>query len=323
MIDVSVIIVNFNGRHLLRECMESLKNQKQENIEIILVDNGSTDDSVEYIKKNHSYVKIIELDKNYGFAKANNIGIESTKAEKIALLNNDAVADPMWLYEMNNAMNAYKDVGICGSRILNYWNNSLIDAAGDLLGVAESYKRGFNKKDSSKYRKKEYIFGASACAVLYRRNMLSEIGFFDEQFVTNLEDVDLSYRAQLMGYKCLYVPEAIVYHKIGETKKKIKWSGRYTFRNNKIFWIKNTPLRILMRFLPRLLFDDIKLYSSALIRSFTRKEGGKIKFILILTLAYSEVILMLPGILKKRRKIQRNRKVSKKYIQSLITIKGE
>ncbi|HDQ15686.1 MAG TPA: glycosyltransferase family 2 protein [Bacteroidetes bacterium] len=318
---ISIIVVNYNGVDLLKECLESLLNQNFKSFEIILVDNGSSDGSVAYLKKYFKTVRIIELNQNLGFAKANNIGIEASLGEKIALINNDAVADRYWLKHLSQAIDNDTQCGFCASKILNYWDHSLLDAAGDQLGLARAYKRGHDENDGPKYSKYENVFGACACAALYRKSMLEDIGLFDEDFVSNLEDFDLSFRAQLKRYKCVYVPDARVYHKIGETKKKINWSGRLTYRNNKLFWLKNAPFPLLIRYCPKVFMDDIKLLYGSFRRAFSKEPQDSFRAFFTIVFANFEVLLMLPKTLKKRWAIQKNRIVTTEYILESIQIK--
>jgi GT2 family glycosyltransferase len=216
----SIIIANWNGLHLLKKCLPSIQKQSYIDSETIVVDNGSTDGSQDFIEEFFPQVKVIKLNKNYGFVKANNIGYKYSKGERIALLNNDTVADRWWLKNLNQSLDEHLEVGFCASKILLLDKPCIIDSAGDILSLFGAYNRGKNEVDQPKYNIPKYIFGACAAAAIYRRKMLEDIGFFDEIFITNFEDVDLSFRAQLAGYKCMYVPSAVVYHKRGETIKK-------------------------------------------------------------------------------------------------------
>ena len=316
---ISIIVVNWNGIDLLSECLEALWNQTISNIEIILVDNGSTDNSVSYTRTHFPETKIIQLMNNVGFAKANNIGIRESKGKYIATINNDTKAEPNWLEELVISLNNHPEVGFCASKLLSYWNKNIIDSAGDILLIASAVNRGQYNQDGVEYSTSRYIFGACAGAAIYRRKMLDEIGLFDDNFVTNFEDVDLSFRAQLAGYKCLYVPSAIVYHKRGETIQRIESTiDQFSFRNKKILWIKNAPLEIFIKYLPGFLLPDIAFF----LKIFgVTKHGFRIpkpqllpKFIL----TYLELIYLLPYILNQRKIIQKNRKVSWKYIETLM-----
>ena len=212
---VSVIIVNWNGRKYLDRCLSSLLPQTYAPFNIILVDNGSTDDSLEFIRNNFPMVEIVALERNYGFAKANNRGITqafSQGVQFIALLNNDTEVDRNWLAELVKGMYDRDDVGIGASKILNMDNRRIIDSTGHIFSRGIIRDRGYGMPDNGQYDKKLSVLGACAAACLYRRRMLEEIGLFDEDFGSYYEDAELSLRARSYGWKARYVPEAIVYH---------------------------------------------------------------------------------------------------------------
>ena len=316
---VSVVIANWNGRDLLPECLTMLRNQTIQDFEIILVDNGSVDDSVKFVHSSFPEVRIINLDQNFGFSRANNIGIKDAAGKRIALLNNDTAVDSHWLEELNSALNQNPEVGFCASKMLNYWNPEIVDSAGDILTVAAAYNRGQFQLDQPKYNSPKYIFGASAGAAMYRMEMLENIGLFDESFVTNFEDVDLSFRAQLAGYKCLYVPTAIVYHKRGVTIDQVESTiDRYSLRNKKMLWLKNAPLSLFIKYLPRFFVPDIEYILK--IFGFRRHgfKGPKLELLKYLIPTYIEMISLLPEVMRKRKKIQSEKVVSGEYIESIM-----
>jgi GT2 family glycosyltransferase len=314
----SLIIVNWNGRDLLEDCLPSLESQTISAEEIIVVDNGSNDDSVEFLKISFPSVTVVALDKNYGFAKANNIGIRLASGSRIALLNNDTVVDSQWLEELNHALNNHPEVGFCASKMLMYRDPNIIDSAGDMLGIAKAYKRGHGRPNGTEFNETEYVFGACAGAAIYRSEMLNDIGLFDETFVTNLEDVDLSFRAQLVGYKCMYVPSAVVYHKVGETKRRIGWTDRLTQRNNKLMWLKNAPGWLLVKYAPQVLSEETRKLAGSLgigISGFRLPDSKSLKMRLTVN---AEILWRFPEIQRKRREIQRRRVVNAAYIESFL-----
>jgi hypothetical protein len=314
----SLIIVNWNGRDLLEDCLPSLENQTITAEEIIVVDNGSNDDSVEFLKISFPSVKVVTLDKNYGFAKANNIGIRLASGSRIALLNNDTVVDSQWLEELNHALDNHPEVGFCASKMLMYRDPNIIDSAGDMLGIARAYKRGHRKQDGTEFNEPAFVFGACAGAALYRREMLADIGLFDETFVTNLEDVDLSFRAQLAGYKCIYVPTAVVYHKVGETKRRISWIDRLTHRNNRLMWLKNAPGLLLLKYATRVLTEEMQRLANGLGIGLSGLRRPDVKDLKMFLAADAELLRLLPEIRRKRREIQGKRVVSTAYIESFL-----
>lgn len=222
---VSIIIVNWNGKRYLNECLASAFNQTYLNYNVILVDNGSNDGSIEFVKEKYPEVKIIKLDKNYGFAKGSNIGMKEALKDKdvkyIALLNNDTKVDKIWLSELVKVAENEEKIGICTSKILRM-DKLTIDSTGQVLRLGMLVDRGHNKIDRGQYDDKSDIFSACAAACLYKREMLGEIGLFDESFFAYYEDAELSWRAYKNGWKARYVPTSIVYHKGGGTSKKSK-----------------------------------------------------------------------------------------------------
>ena len=203
---ISVIIINWNGKKFIQECLNGLKEQTFKDFSIIVVDNASKDGSLQLIKRNYPEVKTVALSENLGFAVANNIAIESVKTEYVALLYPDAVPHPGWLEN-------HPQAAFAASKVLFYDNLAVIDRAGDVYTRAGAGLLRDRALSGNKYESQGWIFWACAGTELYRTNMLLDIGFFDEDFFLLWEDVDLSFRTQFRGYRCLYVPEAIVYHK--------------------------------------------------------------------------------------------------------------
>ena len=248
---ISVIIVNWNGKHHLEECLSSLAKQTIKNFEIIFIDNGSTDQSSAFVNRNFPGVKIVALKKNEGFCRANNIGLKHASGEFVALLNNDTRVEANWLEELAKAMVCDPTIAICASCMVSYHKPDFVDTAGDgydICGVG--FKMG-NRRPVSEYRQQRKIFGACAGAALYRRSIIDRIGFFDEDFFAVGEDIDLSFRARLSGFRCVYVPSAVVYHKVGETiGSKSDLLLYYSRRNIEYTYFKNMPLPLLLFSLP-------------------------------------------------------------------------
>lgn len=256
---ISVVIVNYNRRCFLEKCLASLLAQTYPKIEIILVDNGSFDGSIDYVRKDFPSVKIIANKKNLGFAKGSNIGIKEARGELIATLNNDTEVTSQWLEELVNAMNSDERVGMCASKMLFMKNPGMINSTGICIsrsGVC--WDRGIFETDTGQYELMEEVFGPCAGAALYRKTMLSEIGLFDEDFYAYMEDTDLAFRGRLAGWKCLYVPDAIVYHVHGGTGG---FESDYTiyYGNRNVTWtpIKDFPPLLLISSLPWIIVRNI------------------------------------------------------------------
>ena len=230
---VSVIVVNWNGKHLLPDCLASLRAQTFKDFEVIVVDNGSTD-GMGYAKGD-GIDQVVFLPKNMGFAFGNNVGIVESQAKYIALLNNDARAGRNWLACLVGAAEEHPEVGMFASRIIR--KDGKLDSAGctvypDGIGVC----RG---RGGEGYDKQDYVAFPSGCAAMYRRDMLDQIGLFDERFFMYCEDTDLGLRAQKAGWKCLYVPTALVGHLYSQS------TSAYSLK--KLFYVERNRLYLIMK----------------------------------------------------------------------------
>lgn len=207
---ISIVIPTWNGRHLLENCLESLTRQTYADMEVIVVDNGSTDDTVKWITETHPASICIELPENIGFAGAVNRGIQGASGSEIVLMNNDTIAEPTWLEALVTAASEHPDYHIFASKVIRDTDNR-IDTVGDGFAIAGfGYKIGWMQSpDNPEFQISKRRFGASGCSVLYRRELFEDIGDFDESFFAFAEDLDLSFRALLAGYSCLYVPDSL------------------------------------------------------------------------------------------------------------------
>ena len=309
---VYVVIPNWNGADRIRACLNSLQHQTEKH-QIVVVDNGSVDDSAEIIEKYYPEIVLVLHSKNKGFAGGVNAGIRyaiGQKAEYVALLNNDAAAAKDWLENLVKFLDANPKTGIATSKICDD-NKTHIDSTGEEYSVwGLPYPRGRGETNNDKYDKDTWVFGASGGASLYRIKMLEQIGLFDEDFFAYYEDVDISFRGQLAGWKIAYVPKAVVYHEIGATSGSIKGFTTYqTLKNLPLLLWKNVPWRLMPKIWPRLVLAYCGLVVSALSRGHI---GPVLKGLAVGTILW-------PKKLVQRYKIQRNRKVSLDYINSMIT----
>ena len=240
----SILIVNYNGERLIESCLDALERQSYDDFEIIIVDNYSSDGSLNKIEKLLEKssiaprIKIIPLAKNLGFVGGNNEALKYAEGKYIALINPDAEAEPSWLEQLVSTMDLHPLVGLCASKLVVY-GMDVIDSAGDECSTAGvGFKRGEGEADTA-YQELEYVFGACGGAALYRRKMLTEIGFFDDDFFIVNEDSDINFRAQLAGWKCLYVPKALVYHKVSSIIVKMSEARvYYSVRDNIYVYMK-------------------------------------------------------------------------------------
>ena len=251
MQDVSVIIPNFNGKKYLKECLDSLRKQDYLYFEVILVDNGSEDGSVEWTKENYPEVHVIALKENTGFCGGVNAGIRESKSEYVLLLNNDTIVFPEFITELVHAIERAPDIFSCQAKMLQIQDENKMDDAGNFycaLGWAFADGKG---KPESEYNKTREIFASCAGAAIYRKEILDEIGYFDEEHFAYLEDVDIGYRAKLHGYRNLFCPTARVLH-VGSGTSGSRYNLfkiRYSSRNNLYLIYKNMPLwQIILNF---------------------------------------------------------------------------
>jgi len=316
--NIAVVIPNLNGLNDLKCVFESISKQSYKNYNVILVDNGSVDDSVSFTKELYPEHTIISLDRNYGFAAAVNKGIlyalESLKSDIILLLNNDIELSPNFFAEGIKTFNDVSDAGFIAVKMLNYFNRNKIDDAGDFIKSkgGSPFARGHTETDNGQFDKPEYIFGACAGAAFYKSELFIDAGMFDEDFFAYYEDIDLSFRFQIYGYKCFYNPKIVCYHKRGETVKRFKgWETLYTEKNLLALRIKNYPLSLYLTYLPLFSIARIKRYLH-----FIFKVRNKI--IIHASKGYFRGLMEIPKSLKKRSVIQKNKKVSNEYIKNLF-----
>ena len=266
---ISIVIPNFNGIKFIKECLNSVKNQKISYYEVIIIDNASTDGSVEYLKHNYPEFILIENKENLGFAAAVNQGIKLSNGEYIFLLNNDTELGVKCISNLINCIEKDETIFGVSSKMIQFQDRNHIDDAGDeytILGW--THKVGNNKSTKLYYSERE-IFSACAGAALYRRNVFDIIGYFDEKFFAYMEDVDISYRARIYGFKCVYCPDAVVYHRVSATSgsKYNSFKIKLAARNNVYVPYKNMPW-------PQLAFNFVFLIMGFLIKYlFFLKKG--------------------------------------------------
>ncbi|MHC1756957.1 MAG: glycosyltransferase family 2 protein [Methanosarcina sp.] len=253
--EVSIIILNWNGKKNTINCLESLKLTTYPNYEIIVVDNGSTDGSVEYFKEHYLEIEIIENRENLGFAEGNNVAIKEVLKRKevkyIALLNNDTIVEPDWLDKLVDALETDDIIGSCQPKMLLLINSGIIDAVGISINkYGGAFQKGHNEKDLGQYNKIVEVFGVCAGAALYRAEMLNQIGFFDKDFFAYYEDVDLAIRARLFGWKSVCVPQAVIYHIHSATLGNDSPFKKYLLERNAYYYvIKCLPRKVIVLFL--------------------------------------------------------------------------
>ena len=300
MPEASIVIVTWNGRQHLETCLSAVAAQEGVEAETILVDNASTDGSVELVQDRFPWVRIVRLGRNHGFAGGNNAGAREARGRYLAFLNNDTSADPRWLRALLGGLDEPRRIALATSRIVYMHDPEIVDSAGDAFTRAGgAYKRHHGGRAGDVLEPRE-VFGACGAAFLVPKAVFEEIGGFDEDFFLSHEDVDLSYRARLRGYRCRYVPDSVVRHRgsssIGRASRLAVFHGQ---RNLEWVYVQNTPWPILLRTLPAHL-----LYDAAAAAHFARRGllgpflAGK-----------AHALAGLPRVLARRARLQRSRTV--------------
>ncbi len=313
----SIIIPNWNGKHFLQTCLDSLRAQSHSPIEVIIVDNASEDGSQAFIREHYPEVRLIELPENRGFTGACNAGLEAAKGEYVALLNNDTEVDSQWAAAIVDAFERHPEVGIIASKMLLFNQRDHIHTVGDYFTTdGRAGNRGVWEQDTGQYDEEAYVFGACGGSSAYRKTLLDQIGLLDDDFFFLLEDIDISWRAQLTGWRVLYTPKAIVYHHLSATGGG-KTASYYDGRNSIYVLVKNLPRALWRRYWRqimarqlRLMWEAIKAWRGEAARARLRGMWAGVRH--------------LPRLLRKRREIQNMRTVSVDYLDSILTsVSGE
>ena len=308
---VAVVIPNWNREEDLAACLHSLQAQSL-SPDIIVVDNGSTDGSVARVQRDFPDVELIALAKNTGFAGGVNAGIRRAVEhgyEFVALMNNDALADKQWLGRLLAGIREKPRAGIATSKITDFAGKKL-DSTGEFYTIwGLAFARGRGEPADNRYDDHRDIFGASGGASIFRIAMLKDIGLFDEDFFAYYEDIDLSFRAQLHGWRVRFVPEAMVRHRIGATSQSIRGFTTYqTLKNLPLLCYKNVPLGSLPAVLPRLWLAYTLFFWSAVARG---QGGAALR-------GWIASVLLTPKKLWQRSSIQKERTVPTAYIRELL-----
>lgn len=255
---VSIIILNYNGKDVLKDCIESVLKTDYPNLEVIIVDNASIDKSYEIVER-YNNVKLIKNKQNYGFAKGNNIGIKASKGEFVVLLNNDTIVHHAWIKELVNVALQDPKIGILGCK-LYYHSSNIIQHAG---GVLNLYGKGLSHigqfgEDRGQFNDTASVDFVTGAAMMIKRDVINKIGLLDEEYFMYYEDVDYCYRAKKAGFKVVYVPQAIVYHYEGFTSNNRLPNKKIilTERNRMLFLLKNFNKKELFTFI---LYDIMSL----------------------------------------------------------------
>ena len=244
MKSITIVIPNLNGMRYLDGCLKSLQEQSERDFEIILIDNGSTDGSVGWVRSHYPGVKIRAFHRNTGFCRAVNEGIRLSRTEYVLLLNNDVVCDPRMVERLHRAMEEKPIAFSCCAKLLQLHDPSKIDDAGNwYTALGWAFARGKGKKREL-YTKEERVFACCAACAIYRRSMLEKTGLFDERHFAYLEDIDIGYRAQRCGFENWYIPQAVVYHAGSATSGSRHNAFKVSLSSRNSVWLvkKNMPV---------------------------------------------------------------------------------
>ena len=316
---VSTIVLNWNGKDVIGACLESLTRQTYQPHEIIVVDNGSRDGSLEWVRDHFGpRVTLIENKENLGFAKGVNVGLRAARGKFIALLNSDACADPKWIEHLVAGIQCSEKMGMCACKILMMDRPGILDNTGELItrdGLGRG--RGRLEKDEGQYDREKSVLCPSGCAALYRRKMLDEIGLFDQHFFAYADDIDVGLRGRLLGYECQYVPSAIVHHGFSRSFGHVSSLKAYYVERNRLWVVlKCFPMRYL---LPSFFYSMVR-YGYHLLGLFMR-QGPAARYAeqfpalglpLIVLKAYLSTLLFLPYLIRQRMLLRKKSRVSSK-----------
>ena len=296
-LSVSVLIPTWNGKDLLRPCLDSLAQQTYRDFEVIVAENGSVDSTRDMLQHEYPWVRVVALDRNLGFARGVKAAFDVAAGNLIVLLNNDTEAAPTWLEELVAAAIGHPDAASFACKILLHQDRGRLHSAGDYYGCdGMPGNRGVWQQDGPAFSKRGWVFGAQGAACAYRRSLLEAIGFFDEDLVSYCEDVDLNWRANLRGYRCLYVPEAQVFHHVSATGGGAL-ASYYCGRNFITVAVKDVPGPFWRRYWRRIIGQQLAIAVEAL-RSF-RGEAARARL-----RGQLAGLLLIPCALRKRREIQ-------------------
>jgi GT2 family glycosyltransferase len=320
---VSVVVLNWNGDRVIEACLRSVQAQTYHPLEVIVVDNASADGSVELIRSQFPKIRLIVNETNLGFGGGNNVGIRASQGKYVMVLNNDAQVHPQCIEELKESIEKDGRYGACASKILLKSSDNLIDAAGIVVcpdGL--SIGRGRLEKGEGFDRETEVFFG-SGCACLYRREMLEDIGLYDEDFFAYAEDTDLGWRARLAGWKCTYNPKAIVYHMHSASSGEYSHLKAFLVERNRI-WVaaKNFPWPLLLWGQCytgwRYLWQAYGAFTGKGAAGRFTRQFSRLELVKILISVYLSLWKSLPALLQKRREIQRKRIIPSRDVYRLI-----
>jgi GT2 family glycosyltransferase len=318
---VSILVLNYNGKKYLKECFDSLLKSAYSNVELILVDNKSTDDSVDFIRVNYNTIKIIQLQSNVGYSRGYNLAFPQAKGKYFVLLNNDVKVDPDWLNELVQVSEKDDKIGACQPKILSMNNPDYFEYAGASGGFIDKYGypflrgRIFNtiEKDQGQYDDRVEVFWTSGAALFIRADTLKKCHTLDEDFIFHMEEIDLCWRLHMAGYKLMVIPQSIVFHHAGGSLRQGSYRKIFfNYRNNIIMILKNLEFKNLLKLLSvRYMLEFVNLFYALCIKL-------NIKEFFAILNAHIWIFTRIGSIMRKRKFVQNMRTVKDKDLNRLI-----
>ncbi len=308
---LTVAVLSYNGRHLLEVILPSLARQSFRDFEVVVVDNGSRDDTSQWLSEHWPEVQTVSLLHNIGVTAALNVCAQAGRGEFVGLFNNDIELHPDCLGELVKALQEHADAGWAGGKLMDFYRRDTIDGAGDVFTWSGSgHRRGHGERDRGQYDQPQAIFGACGGAAVYRRSALESVGPFDEDFFAFYEDIDWDFRAQLAGFACRYVPTAVAYHMGSATiGRGLTDFTRYQLWRNTLWIIaKDVPAGALVRHSPELVLGQVMNLGVAW-------WDGKLS---VWRDVWRDARRGLPAILRKRRAVQRRRRISSYQLERAV-----
>lgn len=310
---ISIIIPHYNGKQHLQTCFDSLRRQSYTKFEVILVDNNSTDGSQDYVREWYPEVRLVALDANLGFTGACNAGYEASEGDLIILLNNDTEADEQWLSALVATFTRIPEAASVASKMLLFEERSRLHTAGDFYRVdGIPGNRGVWQEDQGQYDQECFVFSACGGAAAYRKDVIDEIGFLDDDFFFSCEDIDLAWRIHLSGYRVAYTPAAVVYHKLKASAGAGPTSSYFDGRNFLYVIWKNYPSSLLRKYWPQIVRAQLSISQDAMRAWRGAAARARLRGQIAGLWGFFK---MLP----KRRLIQKSRRIDDQSIEALLT----
>lgn len=308
---LTATIATYNGRELLEVVLTSLERQTFKDFRVVVVDDASTDGTIEWLHEHWPDVEVLVHPENRGVTAALNSCVRASDGEFILMLNNDVELDPRCVERLVAALDACPTAAVTCAKLLDFKQRDLLDGAGDIYAWAGiAHRRGQGERDVGQYDEPEDVFGACAAVALYRRNAFETVGLFDERFYALCEDIDWAFRAQLAGYNCRYVPSAIAYH-VGSASlgpRISEFTMYHNWRNEMWLIAKNYPATAFLWHLPDLLFGQLAMISMALRRRMLNTWLRAVR----------DAALGMSAVLEDRRRIQRDRVRGRRDLEAVM-----